>query len=85
MTINVVIAKTGTKTTGRMLQEFTRKIQSTGMVRGLRDKRYRKRLDSDLSRKTLAVRRINRRTKNIQLIKEGKLQPKAPRTQQFSK
>ncbi|MFZ2593315.1 MAG: hypothetical protein WAX38_00890 [Minisyncoccia bacterium] len=80
MTINVVIEKTGTKTAARMVQEFTRKIQSTGMVRSLRDKRYHERDHSKLSRKTLAVRRIKRRAGNAILIKEGKLQPKTPRT-----
>jgi ribosomal protein S21 len=82
MTINVVISKTGTKTTGRMLQEFTRKVQSTGIVRGLRDKRYYKKESTPLSRKTVALRRIARRTENIRLVKEGKLQPKTPRIQQ---
>jgi hypothetical protein len=85
MTINVVIQKTGTKTTGRMVQEFTRKVQSTGMVRSLRDKRYHVRDSGKLSRKTVALRRLARRTENIRLVKEGKLQPKTPRTQQFSK
>ena len=85
MTINVVIQKTGTKTTGRMVQEFTRKIQSTGMVRSLRDKRYYVRADGKLSRKTVALRRLARRTENIRLVKEGKLQPKTPRVQQYAK
>lgn len=85
MTINVVIQKTGTKTTGRMVQEFTRKVQSTGIVRSLRDKRYHVRGSGKLSRKTVALRRLARRAQNIQLVKEGKLQPKTPRTQQFAK
>ncbi len=85
MTINVVIQKTGTKTTGRMVQEFTRKIQSTGIVRSLRDKRYHVRDGGKLSRKTVALRRLARRAHNIKLVKEGKLQPKTPRTQQFAK
>ncbi|MFM2414871.1 MAG: hypothetical protein RI911_564 [Candidatus Parcubacteria bacterium] len=85
MTINVVISKTGTKTTGRMVQEFTRKVQSTGIVRSLRDKRYHARDNGKLSRKTVALRRIARRTENIRLVKEGKLQPKVQRTQQFTK
>lgn len=85
MTINVVIQKTGTKTTGRMVQEFTRKVQSTGMVRSLRDKRYHVRGDGKLSRKTVALRRLTRRAENIRLVKEGKLQPKTPRVQQYAK
>jgi ribosomal protein S21 len=85
MTINVVIQKTGTKTTGRMVQEFTRKVQSTGIVRSLRDKRYRVKPDGKLSRKTVALRRLTKRAENIRLVKEGKLQPKVPRTQQYTK
>jgi ribosomal protein S21 len=80
MTLNVHIAKTGTKTTAKMVQEFTRKIQSLGMVRELRNKRYYAKKHTNLSRHTNAIKRLTKRAEITKLIKEGKLAPRVPRT-----
>jgi hypothetical protein len=81
MTHNAIVIRSGTKTSARVVSEFTRKIQSVGIVKGLRKKRYRIR---DNSTRAARVHKMNKLTKGIeinQLIKEGKMVARAPRTQ----
>jgi hypothetical protein len=81
MTLNAIIARTGTKTSARVVSEFTRKIQSVGIVKGLRNKRYRNRINS---KRAARVHKMNKLTKGLEiqkLIKEGKMVARAPRTQ----
>jgi hypothetical protein len=80
MTYNAIVARTGTKTSARVVSEFTRKIQSVGIVKGLRNKRYRARANS---KRATRVHKLNKLTKGAEihkLIKEGKMVARAPRT-----
>lgn len=79
MTQNVRITKGGNKTAAKMVQEFTRKSQSLGIVKNLRNTRYYSKKHTGLSRHNNAMKRLVKRAEINKLIKEGKLAPRTPR------
>lgn len=80
MTYNAIVVKTGTKTSARVVSEFTRKIQSVGIVKGLRKKRYRVRDNSTRAARVHKLNKLRKGAEINQLIKEGKMVARAPRT-----
>lgn len=81
MTHNAIVVKTGTKTSARVLSEFTRKIQSVGIVKGLRKKRYAERPNNKRGTHVHKINKLKKGAEIHQLIKEGKMVARAPRTQ----
>lgn len=73
MAVNVEIQKQGSESTTNMLRRFTRRMQSSGIVRGLKSRRYYTRSPSKASRKTSALKMIARREEYETLAKLGKL------------
>lgn len=80
MTLNAVVAKTGTKTTARVISEFTRKIQSVGIVKSLRNKRYNERENNKRGTRIHKLNKLKKGGEINTLIKEGKMVARAPRT-----
>lgn len=73
MTENVEITKSGSENSMQMIRKFTRRVQSMGLVKSMRNRRYRSRSPSQTMKKKQALRRLERAAKREQLIKEGKI------------
>jgi hypothetical protein len=74
MTLNVNIKKDSTKSTQRILSEFSRAMFSTGIVRHMKmKKRYFDRNVSHLISKRAKLRKMNRTAQLEQDIKDGKV------------
>ncbi len=74
MTLNVEIKKDNSKSTQRILSEFSRAMFSTGIVRHIKmNKRYFKRNVSALRKRQDKLRRIARKAQLEQDIKDGKV------------
>ncbi len=74
MTLNVYIKKDSSKNTPRILSEFSRAMFGTGIVRHLKmKKRYFARNVSELQNKQSKLRKMGRRAKLEQDIKDGKV------------
>jgi len=79
MAINAEITKTGNENSMSVIRKFTRKLQGTGVVREVRNRRYWERAASTALKKKRALRRIERRETFAQLLKEGKVQERPQR------
>lgn len=79
MTTNVEIVRNGSENTMSVIRKFTRKVQGTGIVREIRNRRYWARASSDAVKKKGALKRIARREEFAQLLKEGKVQERPRR------
>ena len=74
MTLNVEIKKDSSKSTQRVLSEFSRAMFSTGIVRHIKmKKRYFDRNASPLRKKQDKLRKIERKAQLEQDIKDGKV------------
>ncbi len=74
MTLNVNIKKDSSKSTPRILSEFSRAMFSTGIVRHIKmKKRYFARNVSALQNKTAKLRKMQRSAQLEQDIKDGKV------------
>ncbi len=74
MTLNVNIKKDSTKSTQRVLSEFSRAMFSTGIVRHIKmKKRYFDRNVSHLLSKRAKLRKMSRKADLEQEIKDGKV------------
>jgi len=79
MAVNVEVVKNGSEHTGSVMRRFTKKVQRSGLIRAVRDRRYAKRKASEYTKKKSALKMINRRAEIQKLIKLGKLAEKTPR------
>ena len=79
MAINAEIVRSGSENTMSVIRKFTRKVQGTGIVREVRNRRYWARAASDVVKKKGALKRITRREEHARLVKEGKVQERPVR------
>ncbi len=70
--INVEIERQGTENTAGLLRRFSRKSQSSGVVKRVRSIRYSKRKPSHAKIKLEALTRIKRTAEYIELFKMGR-------------
>lgn len=77
--VQVEVTKSGGESALSVIRKFTRRVQSTGMIRASRDIRYSTRKKSKAVIKKRALKKIERRVKYNKDIKEGKIQEPAPR------
>lgn len=73
--INVEVQRHGNENVGGLMRRFTRKMQSSGIIKRVRSLRYHQRNVSDAKQKKDALVRIERTKKYIQLFKEGRVVP----------
>lgn len=73
MATNVEISKQGGESTTTTLRRFTRRMQSSGIVRSIKGRRYYSRAVSKKVRKAGALKLIARREKYEELSKLGKI------------
>ena len=70
--INVEIQRHGNESIGGVMRRYSRKMQSAGIVRHIRGKRYFKRAASTAQKKKDALTRIERTNQYRRLYKEGR-------------
>jgi ribosomal protein S21 len=80
MAVNVEVTKTGAESGTNLIRRFSKRVQGAGIVPRVRGIRYFSRPQSKTSRKKHALRKIARRETVLELIKQGKLAERAPRT-----
>lgn len=73
--INVEVERHGNENVGGLMRRFSRKMQSSGVIKRVRGLRYHKRKDSDARRKKEALVRIDRTEKYVEMFKEGRKMP----------
>ena len=77
--INVEVQRHGSENVGGLMRRYTRKMQSSGVVRRVRSLRYFKRKPSAAQMKKDALTRIERTHKYVQLFKQGREMPNKKR------
>jgi len=73
--INVEVERHGNENVGGLMRRFSRKMQSSGVVRRVRGLRYHSRNLSDSKQKKDALNRIDRTEKYLDLFKQGRKIP----------
>lgn len=73
--INVEVQRHGNENVGGLMRRFSRKMQSSGVVRKVRGMRYFERALSKTKQKKEALTRITRTDKFLELQKEGRIMP----------
>lgn len=70
--INVEVQRHGNENIGGLMRRYSRKMQSSGVVKRAKSLRYFKRKASQASIKKSALTRIARTKKYVELYKEGR-------------
>lgn len=89
MSVNAEVQKSSGETTLSVIRKFSRRVQGTGLIKTMRDRRYFARDTSKIVKKKRALKLIKRRAEYKQLVKEGKIaeaparQDSAPRREQM--
>jgi ribosomal protein S21 len=73
--INAEVQRHGNENVGGLMRRFSRKIQSSGVVRRVRKLRYYSKHPSDAQKKKDALTRIERSEKYRELFKLGREMP----------
>jgi ribosomal protein S21 len=71
--VNAEVARNPGENALSLIRKFSRRVQGTGLVKTVRNQRYRARPLSKAVSKKKALKRIARRTEYQKLIKEGKV------------
>lgn len=71
--INVEIERNGNENTAGVMRRFSRKVQSSGVLKRVRGMRYHKRAKSDARKKKDALVRMERTEKFQELLKLGRV------------
>jgi len=70
--INVEVERHGNENVGGLMRRFSRKIQSSGVVKHVRSLRYHQRSLSKAKQKKEALTRITRSETCMELFKQGR-------------
>lgn len=73
MSVNAEVQKSGNETALATIRKFSRRVQSTGLVKSSRTRRYYARATSKIVKKKRALKLIKRRAEYKRLVKEGKI------------
>lgn len=73
MSINAEVTKLGSENALSTIRKFSRRVQGTGLVKAVRNRRYFKRSASKTVTKKRALKLLKRRADYRQKIKEGKI------------
>ena len=83
--INAEVTKTGTENALSTIRKFTRRVQGTGLIKGVRAQRYYSRTPSKIVKKKHALKTLARREEYHQKVKEGKIAEVAPRRAPYNR
>jgi len=70
--INVEVERHGNENVAGLMRRFSRKVQSSGVIKRMRRLRYHKRTPSHTAAQRDALTRINKTEKYIELYKMGR-------------
>ena len=73
MGVNAEVQKSGGETALSTIRKFSRRVQGTGLIKTMRDRRYFTRGSSKIVKKKRALKLLKRRAEYKQLVKEGKI------------
>ncbi len=73
MSVNAEVQKSGNETALSVIRKFSRRVQSAGLVKAVRGRRYFSRDASKIVKKKRALKLLKRRAEYRQLVKEGKV------------
>ena len=73
--INVEVQRNGNENIGGLMRRFSRKMQSSGVIRRVRGLRYFKRNMSPAKKKKEALIRIEKTEKFLEMYKTGRKMP----------
>ena len=76
MAVNVEVSKSGTENNLSLIRKFTKRVQGSGVLPRLRERRYSGRALSEYVKKKKALKKIGRRKEVAEAIKMGKMSPK---------
>lgn len=76
MVVNAEVQKKTNENSLSLLRRFSRRVQGTGLVRKVRNKRYSERNKSPYVKKKKKLQRLTKQEKVAELIKLGKIQPR---------
>ena len=79
MATNVEVEKNQTESTANLIRRFTKRMQSAGIVKKMRGRRYYKRTKSDNVQKGARLNTLKRKDEYERLVKLGKIQEHQPR------
>jgi len=74
MATNVEISKSGSENNLSLLKKFTRKVQSSGVLKRARSIRYKARPLSEFKKKKATLKSLERKKQYQRLVKLGKIQ-----------
>jgi ribosomal protein S21 len=77
--INVTVTKTGSENSMSLVRRFSKRVLGAGIIRRVKNNRYRVREMSKGKRRASALRRVEKRAKNAQLERLGLIDPTANR------
>lgn len=72
--IRIEVRKNPTETTSSLIRRFTKRVQSSGIVRAAKSRRYKERAKSEYVKKKFTLKRLERIKEIEHLKKIGKLQ-----------
>ncbi|MBP6946286.1 MAG: hypothetical protein Greene07147_96 [Parcubacteria group bacterium Greene0714_7] len=75
--INVSVTKTGTENTMGLVRRFSKRVLGAGIIRRVKNNRYRQRELSQSKRRAGALRRIAKHEKSATLERLGLVDPNA--------
>ncbi|MBI2610794.1 30S ribosomal protein S21 [Candidatus Kaiserbacteria bacterium] len=73
MSVNTEVQKSGNETALSVIRKFSRRVQGTGLIKTVRNRRYFARDTSKIVKKKRALKLLKRRAEYKQLVKEGKI------------
>jgi len=79
MAVNVSVTKNGTENSMSLIRRFTKRVQGAGIVRKVKENRYRARIASKNRRKMSALVRVEKRAKLEEMQKLGLIEAKPVR------
>ncbi|MCI5108548.1 MAG: hypothetical protein MRY49_01745 [Candidatus Pacebacteria bacterium] len=79
MAVNAEVQKKTNENSLSLLRRFSRRVQGTGLVRKVRNKRYADRTKSPYVKKKKKLQRLSKQARFEELVKLGKVQPRSSR------
>lgn len=73
MAINIEVTKSDRDNNLGLIRKFTKKVQNSGILARLRERRYSSRKVSEYVKKKKTLKKLNERAKIRELIKMGKM------------
>lgn len=78
MATNVEVQKNNNENNATLLRRFSKRMQSSGILRRVKSERYNDRLPSDYTKKKRKLKSLRRHEEVAKLIKLGKMAEKRP-------